>query len=182
MFQSFPPYHSRCSYITHYADVYLRYSLTPLSQGHHTTRIPRKHLLLTWCLQQVILNHPVGVKRLCIAVFNSPRRPGQVTGWTLTHCGQNSTTGALAQGIPMSVSPKYRWDKFYIMLPLNSYPLLKRRSAPQRSPSHAQPRRRIWKDRSKYRAWTEALHRGVKPTGTVEAVMSETHSILQRAR
>jgi len=101
--------------------------------------------LSTWTPQQLILNHPV-------------------TGWILTHCGQNTITEALAQGIPMIGWPldaDQPANAAHITLNLDiAFEMIEVRTGPGLKP----------------------LHRGGRPTGTIEAVTSEVRSVLQRAR
>ncbi|KAF8479891.1 UDP-Glycosyltransferase/glycogen phosphorylase [Gautieria morchelliformis] len=99
-------------------------------------------LLAKWSPQQTILNHPA-------------------TGWFLTHCGQNSVTEALAQGVPMIAWPldaDQPGNAAHLALNLDvAFELIEVRGA-------------------------KPLCRGVQPTGTMEAVMAEARNILQQAR
>ncbi|KAF8518320.1 UDP-Glycosyltransferase/glycogen phosphorylase [Gautieria morchelliformis] len=102
-------------------------------------------LLSKWSPQQTILNHPA-------------------TGWFLTHCGQNSVTEAMAQGIPMIAWPldaDQPVNAAHLTLNLDvAFQMVEVRTGPGLKP----------------------LYRGVHPTGTNEAVAAEARSILQKAR
>ncbi|KAF8459776.1 UDP-Glycosyltransferase/glycogen phosphorylase [Gautieria morchelliformis] len=102
-------------------------------------------LLLKWSPQQTILNHPA-------------------TGWFLTHCGQNSVTEAMAQGIPMIAWP-LEFDQ-----PLNA--------------AHLTLNLDVAFQMVEVRTGhgLKPLYRGVHPTGTNEAVAAEARNILQKAR
>ncbi|KAF8515657.1 hypothetical protein JB92DRAFT_2829592 [Gautieria morchelliformis] len=102
-------------------------------------------LLSKWSPQQTVLNHPA-------------------TGWVLTHCGANSVTEALAQGIPMIAWPlnaDQPPNAIHLALGIDvAFEMLEVRMGHGLKP----------------------LYRGVHPTGTIEAVTAEAHDILQRAR
>ncbi|KIJ46305.1 glycosyltransferase family 1 protein [Sphaerobolus stellatus SS14] len=101
-------------------------------------------ILTTWAPQQMILGH-------------------KVTGWFLTHGGQNSITEALAEGIPMYVFPAIATS---LSLVLNvSYQLVETRTGAGLKPLKRGP-----------------LKRGVKPEGTLEAIEKEARWILADAR
>ncbi|KAF8583172.1 glycosyltransferase family 1 protein [Ramaria rubella] len=101
-------------------------------------------LLSKWCPQQTILNHPA-------------------TGWILTHCGQNSVTEALTQGIPMIAWPidaDQPANAAHLTLDLDvAFELIEGRTGHGLKP----------------------LHRGVTPKGTIEAVAAEARDIIRRA-
>ncbi|KAF8575272.1 glycosyltransferase family 1 protein [Ramaria rubella] len=102
-------------------------------------------ILSKWSPQQTILNHPA-------------------TGWILTHCGQNSVSEALAQGIPIIAWP-IGADQPLIAAQLTldldaAFELIEVRTGQGLRP----------------------LYRGVTPKGTVEAVAAEARDIIQRAR
>ncbi|KAF8572743.1 glycosyltransferase family 1 protein [Ramaria rubella] len=102
-------------------------------------------LLSTWSPQQTILNH-------------------LATGWILTHCGQNSMTEALTQGIPMiawPLSADQPINAAYLTLTLDvAFEMFEVRTGYGLKP----------------------LRRGVTPAGTIEAVENEARDIILRLR
>ncbi|KIJ46021.1 glycosyltransferase family 1 protein, partial [Sphaerobolus stellatus SS14] len=103
-------------------------------------------LLSMWAPQQLILAH-------------------KVTGWFVTHCGQNSVTESLAEGVPMIAWPMAadQPDNAALLSITHNaaYQLTEARTGS---------------------AGLKALKRGVQPTGTVEALQRETREILEKAR
>ncbi|KAF8519861.1 hypothetical protein JB92DRAFT_2897379 [Gautieria morchelliformis] len=89
---------------------------------------------------------------------------GYATGWVLTHCGANSVTEALAQGIPMIAWPldaEQPANAIHLALILDvAFEMLEVRTGQGLKP----------------------LYRGAHPTGTIEAVTAEARDILQKAR
>ena len=57
-------------------------------------------LLSSWSPQQTILSHPVSNIRNPSSLHGN-LTPFQVTGWFVTHGGQNSVIEAIAAGVPM---------------------------------------------------------------------------------
>ncbi|KAF8586996.1 glycosyltransferase family 1 protein [Ramaria rubella] len=100
-------------------------------------------LLSKWAPQQTILNHAA-------------------TGWILTHCGQNSVTEALTQGIPLIAWPidaDQPENATHLTLNLDvAFELIEVRTGPGLKP----------------------LYRGVTPAGTVEAVKREANDVVRR--
>ncbi|KAF8583175.1 glycosyltransferase family 1 protein [Ramaria rubella] len=143
-------------YVWIFVDVLLQLGI-PFILSHPTTRalIPSGiterikesglGLLSTWSPQQTILNHPA-------------------TGWILTHCGQNSMTEALTQGIPMIAWPldaDQPINAAYLTLTLDvAFEMIEVRTGYGLKP----------------------LRRGVTPAGTVEAVEKEARDIILRLR
>ncbi|KIJ46331.1 glycosyltransferase family 1 protein [Sphaerobolus stellatus SS14] len=87
------------------------------------------------------------------------------TGWFLSHCGQNSVTESLAEGVPIIAWPivaDQPDNAALISITLNvGYQLTEARTGD---------------------AGLRPMKRGVKPTGTVDAIQREIREILQRAR
>ncbi|KAF8577021.1 glycosyltransferase family 1 protein [Ramaria rubella] len=143
-------------YVWIFVDVLLQLGI-PFILSHPTTRalIPSGlterikesglGLLSTWSPQQTILNH-------------------LATGWILTHCGQNSMTEALTQGIPMIAWPldaDQPINAAYLTLTLDvAFEMIEVRTGYGLKP----------------------LRRGVTPAGTVEAVAKEARDIVLRLR
>lgn len=103
-------------------------------------------LISKWAPQQTILNHPV-------------------TGWVLTHGGQNTLIETLAQGIPLITWPiaaDQPANAAYLTLTLDvAFELIQVRTG---------------------ESGLRPLYRGVQPTGTLDAVASEARHVLQSAR
>ncbi|KAF8227378.1 UDP-Glycosyltransferase/glycogen phosphorylase, partial [Tricholoma matsutake] len=99
-----------------------------------------------WAPQQTILNHPV-------------------TGWVLTHGGQNTIIETLAQGIPLiawPISLDQPANAAYLTLTLDvAFELIQVRTG---------------------ESGLRPLYRGVQATGTPDAVASEARHVLQSAR
>ncbi|KIJ28135.1 glycosyltransferase family 1 protein [Sphaerobolus stellatus SS14] len=89
----------------------------------------------------------------------------KATGWFLSHCGQNSVVEALAEGVPMIAWPIYAdqaESAALISVTLNvAYQLTEARTGD---------------------TGLKVLKRGVKPTGTVDALQREAREIIDKSR
>ncbi|GJJ12775.1 hypothetical protein Clacol_007020 [Clathrus columnatus] len=110
---------------------------------HSTLTLSENAFITPWAPQNAVLQHPV-------------------TGWFLTHCGQNSVMEALSNGIPMIAWPidtdqplnaAYMSTKLHV-----AYELIEVRTKNGLKP----------------------LHRGITPRGTMEAVEEEFRGILEK--
>ncbi|GJJ09758.1 hypothetical protein Clacol_003982 [Clathrus columnatus] len=101
-------------------------------------------LVLEWAPQEVILQHPA-------------------TAWFLTHCGNNSVTESVSNGVPMIAWPlgaDQPVNAAYMSSTLNiAFELFEGRRGPGLLP----------------------LHRGIKPQGTLEAIEKEMQTVLEKA-
>ncbi|GJJ16201.1 hypothetical protein Clacol_010497 [Clathrus columnatus] len=101
-------------------------------------------LVSTWVPQHVILGHPV-------------------TGWFMTHCGNNSVTESVSHGVPMiawPLSADQPVNAAYMSSVLNiAYELFETRIGSGLRP----------------------LYRGIKPQGALEAIETEIRTVLQKA-
>ncbi|KIJ46333.1 glycosyltransferase family 1 protein, partial [Sphaerobolus stellatus SS14] len=106
-------------------------------------------LLSTWAPQQLILCH----------------KAFKATGWFVSHCGQNSVTESLAEGVPIigwPITADQPYNAALISITLNiGYQLTEARTGD---------------------AGLRALKSGVQPAGTVEALLREIRYILEKAR
>ncbi|KIJ46267.1 glycosyltransferase family 1 protein [Sphaerobolus stellatus SS14] len=89
----------------------------------------------------------------------------KATGWFLTHCGMSSVVESLAEGVPMlawPISGDQADNAALVSITLNAgYQLTEARTGS---------------------SGLRGLKRGVRPTGTVEAIQRETREILEKAR
>ncbi|GJJ16199.1 hypothetical protein Clacol_010495 [Clathrus columnatus] len=101
-------------------------------------------IVSTWAPQHVILGHPV-------------------TGWFMTHCGNNSVTESVSHGVPMiawPLSADQPVNAAYTSSILNiAYELFETR----------------------IRSGLRPLYRGIEPQGTLEAIETEIRNVLQQA-
>ncbi|KAF5314295.1 hypothetical protein D9619_011866 [Psilocybe cf. subviscida] len=119
---------------------------SPAAQLPENVKTSSKGLLAKWVPQQYILNHPA-------------------LGWFLTHCGQGSTTEALASGVPMICYPFTSDQPFnaaYLSLTLDvAFELTQVRTGA---------------------LGMKPMLRGVTPKGMREAVREEMLSVITDAR